>query len=125
MNYLKNLFKGRLSLGNFWVGFLLPVIIFLPVGLIEEKEKIYNSIILNLIGGTLFITYFIYFFSIIIRRLHDNSKSGWFLLWSFVPLAQIYVLVLLFYVGSEKTTNQFGPVPNNKISLKKVFTLKD
>ncbi len=66
---------------------------------------------------------FIYFFSLFVRRLHDNGKSGWYLLWSFVPLVNLYLLVLLFYIPGNKKTNKFGS-PNNKARLRNIFALE-
>lgn len=45
-----------------------------------------------------------------VRRLHDQDKSGWWLLLALVPLAGIVILVFMFLEGT-KGPNQYGPDP--------------
>ena len=43
-----------------------------------------------------------------IRRLHDTNRSGWELLWLFVPLAGWFYLLVLFYLDGSIKDNQYG-----------------
>jgi len=46
-----------------------------------------------------------------VRRLHDINVSGWYFLFSLVPLANLILgLILLFKKGTEGS-NQYGPDP--------------
>ncbi len=45
-----------------------------------------------------------------VRRLHDQDKSGWFMLLGLIPLANIVLLVFMFLEGT-KGPNQYGPDP--------------
>ena len=49
-----------------------------------------------------------------VRRLHDVNKSGWFYLLAFVPLVNLYLLVLFCTEGTVGP-NEFGPDPKNPI----------
>ena len=56
-------------------------------------------IILMLISGALLLQYSITSICMAVRRLHDNDKSGWLLLLSFIPFLNIYLLYLLCKKG--------------------------
>jgi uncharacterized membrane protein YhaH (DUF805 family) len=45
-----------------------------------------------------------------IRRLHDQDKSGWFMLLGLIPIANI-VLLVFFCLEGTKGPNQYGPDP--------------
>ena len=49
-------------------------------------------------------------FAVMVRRLHDTGKSGWFALISLIPIGNIILLVWLCQ-DSEAGGNQYGPNP--------------
>ena len=52
-----------------------------------------------LLSGALLLQYSITSICMAVRRLHDNDKSGWLLLLSFIPFLNIYLLYLLCKKG--------------------------
>ena len=46
----------------------------------------------------------------LVRRLHDQDKSGWLALLGLIPLVNIVLLVFMFLEGT-KGDNQYGPDP--------------
>ncbi|TCS81401.1 DUF805 domain-containing protein [Pectinatus cerevisiiphilus] len=46
-----------------------------------------------------------------IRRCHDINKSGWFMLWSLVPIANIIISFILLLKPGTSGPNRFGPDP--------------
>jgi len=46
-----------------------------------------------------------------IRRLHDTGRSGWFVLLRLIPFIGDILLLVLFCIDSESTTNEYGPSP--------------
>ena len=48
--------------------------------------------------------------SVLVRRLHDADKSGWWVLLGFVPLGGLILLVFCCMDGT-KGENRFGPDP--------------
>lgn len=125
MEYIKNLFKGRLSLGNFWVGLILIMIACFPIGFIFST--LINSLLpddlLNLIAIPFCIAILILFYSLVIRRLHDNDKSGWFGLGAYLPIFGLYVLYLILFVSGQENENKYGNSPNRKINLKDILKI--
>ena len=64
--------------------------------------------------------YVIYFLAIlipslavIVRRLHDIGKSGWFYFVSLIPFIGSIWLIILFATEGDKGPNQYGPDPKN------------
>ena len=47
---------------------------------------------------------------LMIRRLHDVGRSGWFMFISFIPIGG-FILLLHLLMPSEGA-NQYGPAPN-------------
>jgi hypothetical protein len=62
-----------------------------------------------------YLAMFIFSFILIIQRLHDLNKTGWMSLLILIPLANIYLLVLLiFFKGTEGRNNYGLQTPPNK-----------
>ncbi len=54
--------------------------------------------------------------SVSIRRLHDVSKSGWFLLVNLLPLLGQLILLIFFTKDSEPSYNDYGEYPKFKLN---------
>jgi len=62
-----------------------------------------------------YIALIVFSFILIIQRLHDLDKSGWLSLLILVPLANLYLLVLLIFFKGTPERNTYGlPTPPNK-----------
>jgi uncharacterized membrane protein YhaH (DUF805 family) len=51
--------------------------------------------------------------TMIVRRLHDLEKSGWWVLIVLIPLIGILYLIYLFIQEGDMNENIYGPVPTN------------
>jgi len=49
--------------------------------------------------------------AVIVRRLHDVGKSGWYFFISFIPLVGIVWLIVLLVTEGEPYDNQYGANP--------------
>ena len=64
-----------------------------------------------------YITILYYFFifipslAVLVRRLHDVGKSGWFILISLIPLIGAIWLLVLTFTDSDTGDNAYGPNP--------------
>jgi uncharacterized membrane protein YhaH (DUF805 family) len=100
---------GRATRSEFWWFFLFLWLVlvvaditdsvlgthFGPVGLIEILAFLALVLPLAAVGG---------------RRLHDTSKSAWWLLVYLVPFVGAVVL-LIFFVQDSRDDNKYGPSP--------------
>ena len=48
---------------------------------------------------------------VLVRRLHDVGKSGWFFLIVLIPLIGAIWLLVLLFKDSEQGENKWGPNP--------------
>lgn len=46
-----------------------------------------------------------------VRRLHDINKSGWNVLWGFIPLLGGLILLVFYCMDSKKEANKYGESP--------------
>lgn len=109
-------FKGRARRSEYWY-FVLGSLI---LGIITTTLD--NLLGLNfapLPYGWFYAAYglavFVPSLAVLVRRLHDVGKSGWFFFIILIPIiGSIWLLVLLCTDG-EKNTNQYGPDPKNTL----------
>jgi uncharacterized membrane protein YhaH (DUF805 family) len=49
--------------------------------------------------------------SVVVRRLHDVGKSGWFYLIFLLPIIGVIWLLVLYCTEGQKQDNKWGPDP--------------
>jgi len=103
-------FDGRASRREFWLFQLANIIIMLGIAVLFFIIPQAWPVVLAL--------YILYFVAIIIpsisvtvRRLHDISKSGWWILVSFVPYVGSIILLIFEVLPSTPGDNIYGPNP--------------
>lgn len=119
LNALKNyaIFSGRARRSEYWY-FALFNLIFAIVAMMLDKAFATSFTIqttagpINLFYGYVYIIYALFVLlpslAILVRRLHDVGKSGWFVLITLIPLVgSIWILVLLC-TDSVPGKNQYG-----------------
>ena len=52
--------------------------------------------------------------AVIVRRLHDQDKSGWFILIQFIPYVGAIVLLVFMCLDGTKGENRFGSDPKGE-----------
>lgn len=74
----------------------------------------------NLDGGVaiaLLITYipaFWFYIAQHCKRFHDRGKSGWNFFFYFIPLYNLYVLIMQFFADGDEYENDYGPDPKGR-----------
>ena len=110
-------FKGRARRKEYWM-FALFNFIFVIAAMIIDN--IIGTTIGELPYGLFYCLYILAIFlpglAVLIRRLHDVGKSGWFYFITLIPLAgPIWLLVLLCKDGVAGA-NEYGPNPKEIVS---------
>ena len=131
--------EGRVKREDYWyygyalywtiilIFLLLSVIIyFVAMYVIGEKVANFVYVVIGLIPiGT---SYGMKFLSNKIKRLHDNNKSGWFLLWTLVPilgqLFGLYIFITNWFLRGTIGSNDYGKDSVEK-DIVPVVTIKD
>ncbi|TMM56251.1 DUF805 domain-containing protein [Maribacter algarum] len=109
-------FSGRARRQEYWMYTLFNAIIVISLVFLSSMlgEAVGDSEGLIMIPMVLYIlAVFIPTLAVVVRRLHDQDKSGWYILVRFIPIiGPIWLLVLLCTDGSPGP-NQYGPDPKN------------
>ena len=104
-------FKGRAARPAYWWWFLFAVIVGIVTSLIDNILGT-GSVINSLAALALFLPGL----SVLIRRLHDSGKSGWWVLIAFLPLIGLIVLLVFVLTKSDPGSNEYGPDPKGGVS---------
>ena len=107
-------FSGRARRKEFWMFFLFSAIISVFLAVIDEfmgwKFEM-DGENLGFLGTLYYIAVIIPFLAVIIRRLHDTDRSGWWFLIAFIPIVGVIILLVFLILDGTKGENRFGPDP--------------
>ena len=115
-NILKNHYfdlEGRARRKEFWMYLLwywLAYIVFyiLAFALTAVTEK---PIMLMIVLGIFLLGTLLPNFSLIVRRLHDIGKSGWYCLFVLIPIVGAILLLVWYCTEGTIGPNEYGPDP--------------
>ena len=93
-------FSGRARRSEYWYFVLFNCLVFTGLLILSLPE----------VFGIFYLFVFIPSISVLVRRLHDTGKSGWWILISFIPFLNI-VLFIFTLMDSESKTNKWGKNP--------------
>lgn len=105
-------FAGRSSRRQYWTFFLVQYL--LTCAAIYSDVTIGGRHLGDGIAGlpaTLFVSliHALPGWALLVRRLHDIGRSGWWLWIAAVPIVGSIVLLVWTYFASEEGSNQYGP----------------
>lgn len=104
-------FSGRARRKEYWMFFVINVLISFAIGIIGAviggKDGLFTLSLPTLYS--LFI--FIPSLAVLVRRLHDTGRSGWWILISLVPFIGALVLFVFTILDSDPNSNSYGPNP--------------
>ncbi|MGL5236138.1 MAG: DUF805 domain-containing protein [Empedobacter falsenii] len=100
------------TLCNFIITLALYILIILSIVISRDSEN--PGILFYLIYGVLSLyalATFIPSLAVIVRRLHDTGKSGWYYLIGLIPLVGAILILIALVTDSQPGSNQWGPNP--------------
>ena len=104
-------FEGRARRKEYWIFALISALILIFLSLIDEMTgwKVWDD------EGVLSLVYSIAVFvptlAVVVRRLHDTDRSGWWILIALIPLIGAIVLLVFLILKGNEGDNRFGPDP--------------
>ncbi|WP_176777744.1 DUF805 domain-containing protein [Candidatus Avelusimicrobium faecicola] len=103
-------FSGRANRKQFWLYALWLIVVYIAIGVVGAVlgEKAGNAFI-ALAGLALIVPNW----AIMVRRLHDTDRSGWWVLISFLPLIGGLILFVFEVLPGTPGVNRFGNQPQN------------
>lgn len=110
-------FKGRSRRSEYWFIQLFLVLTNLAVAAIDLAlmNGDIDRFIANGGGGIVGLIWILVTIvpalAVLVRRLHDTGKSGWWALIGFVPLVGVIVLLVFTVLDSDAGENKYGESP--------------
>lgn len=109
-------FSGRARRKEYWMFALFQAIIMIVLLILDNVLGLGFDIggiplgygVLYTIGA---LAHFIPGLAVVVRRLHDVGKSGWFYLIALIPFIGIIWLLVLMCTDGDKGDNAYGPDP--------------
>ena len=115
-------FSGRARRSEFWFWYLFLVIVAAVEGILLG---IVGSASLDTATGTFGAGYYVVVslvsivwlalllptLAVMVRRLHDQDKSGFFWFMTFIPLAGPIIMIVFYATAGTVGANRFGPDP--------------
>ena len=109
-------FKGRARRKEYWMWTLYYILILLFAMVLDNVLGLNFELLGQDLGYgwlyvTIGITHLIPGLGIVVRRLHDVGKSGWFYLIILIPLIGFIWIIVLFCTDGVKEDNKWGSNP--------------
>ena len=109
-------FKGRARRKEYWMWTLYYTVILLFAMVLDNALGLNFELLGQNLGYgwlyvTIGITHLIPGLGIVVRRLHDVGKSGWFYLIILIPLIGFIWILVLFCTEGVKEDNKWGSNP--------------
>ena len=119
LHVLKNYatFSGRARQKEYWMFFLISALISIVLTLLDILLGTYSvEYEAGLFSGLYSLLILIPSIAVVVRRLHDTDRSGWWILISLIPLIGVIVLFVFICLDSQPGTNRFGANPKEAAS---------
>ncbi|MCY3555323.1 MAG: DUF805 domain-containing protein [Gemmatimonadetes bacterium] len=104
-------FEGRARRKEYWMFALVSALVLIFLSLIDEMTgwKVWDDEgVLSLLYS---IAVFVPTFAVLVRRLHDTDRSGWWCLILLIPLIGLIVVFVFLVSKGNEGDNRFGPDP--------------
>jgi uncharacterized membrane protein YhaH (DUF805 family) len=105
-------FSGRASRKEYWYFLLFNIIISVALAVVDGITGSFSADAgMGLLGGVYTLAVLIPGLAAAVRRLHDTDRSGWWLLFAFVPFIGGIVLLVFLVQDGQPGANQHGANP--------------
>ncbi|GAB3839400.1 DUF805 domain-containing protein [Kribbella italica] len=105
-------FSGRARRKEFWMFTLFSTIISIVLGVVDRLIGTDNSSGTGLLGGIYSLLVLLPSLGVMVRRLHDTNRSGFWIFIGLIPI--IGWIVLLVFAIQEGTAGENGHGPDPK-----------
>jgi uncharacterized membrane protein YhaH (DUF805 family) len=105
-------FSGRARRSEYWFFVLFSALISIVLVIIDSVTGTRSLRAgLGLLSGIYSLAVFVPSLAVAIRRLHDTSRSGWWLLISLVPFVGTIILIVFLASDGKPENNEYGVNP--------------
>lgn len=104
-------FSGRSRRKEYWMFVLFNILIAIVLGIVDGMLGFTTQSGIGVLGLIYSLAILVPGIAVGVRRLHDTSRSGWWMLIGLVPLIGAVVLIVFFVMDSTPGDNEYGPNP--------------
>ena len=116
-------FEGRISRLEWWE-FSIPYAVFLALLYWAESSFAESGPRKTYVAIAIIVVYAVALYmwvAVNAKRCHDRGHSGWFVLLSLLPLANIWYLVEVGFLRGQTGVNKYGPDPKATMVTPTIF----
>jgi uncharacterized membrane protein YhaH (DUF805 family) len=104
-------FSGRARRSEYWWFFLFTVLVSMVASVLDSIfGTMSDTTNVGVIGSIASLALLLPSIAVAIRRLHDTSRSGWWILIGLIPIVG-WIILIVFYCQDSHGENQYGPSP--------------
>jgi uncharacterized membrane protein YhaH (DUF805 family) len=103
-------FSGRARRSEYWWFALFGLIVSIVAGILDGAFGLMSDANVGVIGAIASLALLLPSIAVAIRRLHDTSRSGWWILIGLIPIVG-WIILIVFYVQDSNADNKYGPSP--------------
>ena len=105
-------FNGRARRKEYWLFYLFLILGYIVTAVIDLMTGSFDEISgFGILSGLFFLGIIIPSIAVQIRRLHDQDKSGWWVLIGLIPFVGGLVLLVFMCLPGTNGDNRFGADP--------------
>lgn len=109
-------FEGRSRRKEYWYFVLFYCLLIIGLSIVDGFAGTFEEEAgIGLFSGLFVLGTFLPTIAVLVRRLHDTNRSGWWVLINFVPVLGAIVLLVFTVQDSQPGGNRFGPNPKGVI----------
>ncbi len=105
-------FEGRSRRKEYWYFLLFNILASFALGFVDVFSGLYDADTgAGLLSSLYSLAIILPTIGVTVRRLHDTSRSGWWLLLYLIPLIGAIVLIVFLARSGDEQSNEYGPNP--------------
>lgn len=104
-------FNGRARRAEYWWFILFNLLASVALSIVDTLTGMVSAMGFGVLSSIYALAVLIPGLAVLVRRLHDINRSGWWVLIAFIPFIGAIVLLVFAVLDSQPETNQYGPNP--------------
>lgn len=110
-------FSGRARRKEYWLFLLTNMVLVCVAAILDYVVGTHEITSLGVFGLLFVAAITIPSWAVAVRRLHDSSRSGWWLLVSVVPFVGLLVAIVLLLLPGTPGENEYGQDPRPQLAV--------
>lgn len=105
-------FSGRAQRAEYWYFILFNLLVMIGLAIVDSTTGSFSGDMgMGLLSGLYYLGVLVPSVAVTVRRLHDTSRSGWWLLIGLVPFLGGLILLFFTVQDSQPGSNEYGINP--------------